>query len=251
MRKAAGIGSMVAFLLSAATMAPPAFAYRPFDGTDASVADKDEFELEFGPLGHLREGGKRAWLGPAFVANWGLEHDRELVFEGKVKTLIGDREPGASRASLTDTALSLKQLHRRGSLQDEAGVSIASECGILLPTVHDESGTGATCAGILSHRWEAVTVHVNGALAFGRQHKWTHFVGGIVEGPDKWAVRPVAEIFTERTVGGPVTNSALVGLIWKRRENLSFDLGYRRARMDGEPVNEFRAGLTWATSFGH
>ena len=59
-----------------------------------------------------------------------------------------------------------------------------------------------------------------------------------------------AEVFAEQEVGGSRTNSALIGLIWKRRENLSFDLGMRSARTNGLHVNEVRAGLTWATSFG-
>jgi len=35
-----------------------AHAYRPFDGTDADVAELGEFELELGPAHVLREGGR-------------------------------------------------------------------------------------------------------------------------------------------------------------------------------------------------
>lgn len=242
--------AVAAGLLLMAVACPPALAYRPFDGTDASVADDDEFELELGPLGRLREGGEHSWLGPTFVANWGLAHDRELVLEGKIKTLSGDLDPGVARTSLVDTALSLKQLHRRGSLQDGGtGWSIASECGILLPEIHGESRTGATCAGIISQRWDAGTVHVNAALSYNRQHTWRQFFGGIVEGPAAWTVRPVAELFTEHEAGGTRTHSALAGLIWRAHENLSLDVGMRSAKSGDEHVREIRAGLTWSMSF--
>ena len=42
-----------------------AAAYRPFDGTDASVADPGAFEIELGPAGLLREGSQRTLIAPA------------------------------------------------------------------------------------------------------------------------------------------------------------------------------------------
>lgn len=249
-RSKSAVKAFAVCVLFGAITSSPALAYRPFDSTDASVADEGEFELELGPVGRLREGAERSWIAPAVVLNWGLGGDREVVLEGKVKTLVGDLAPDASRTTLVDTVLSLKQLHRRGSLQDDAGLSVASECGLLLPAIHGESGTGATCAGIVSQRWRLSTIHVNAALTFGRQHKWDRFLSGIVEGPYEWVLRPVAEVFTEQEVGGARTNSALIGLIWRRRENLSFDVGIRSARTSDQRVHEVRAGFTWATSFG-
>ncbi|MCP3024041.1 hypothetical protein [Cupriavidus basilensis] len=226
----------------------PAHAYRPFDGTDAGVADVGEFELELGTLGYLREGRERSWLAPAITANWGLGNGRELVIEGKGKTLDGELAPGAARVSLVDAALSLKQVHRRGILQDEAGASIASECGIFLPGIHADHGTGASCSAIVSQRWLSLTVHFNAALAYNRQHKWSPFLGAIVEGPAIGNVRPVAEVFVEHETGTPNTVSALAGLIWKRSANLSFDVGIRHARVADISTNELRLGLTWTTS---
>ena len=224
---------------------PAAYAYRPFDGTDASVPDAGEFELELAPVQHLREGSERSWIAPAVVANWGLPSDRELVLEGKVRT-FEDRPAEGSRTALVDDALSLKQVHRRGSLQDGTGASVASECGILLPNVHAESGTGFTCAAILSHRLPAATVHLNAALSRTREHRTERFFSLIVEGPAWGATRPVMEVFHERDNGGFEENSALAGLIWRASENLSFDAGLRAARAAGEEVREVRAGLTWS-----
>lgn len=251
-RRKRGIGACAWFtgVLWLATLASPAFAYRPFDGTDAAVADEHEFEIELEPLGHLREGSRRSWIAPAAVINYGLANDREIVLEGKVFRTIGTVEAGDYRTSLEDTALSLKQVHRRGSLQDGTGVSIASECGVLLPTLHGERSSGASCALIASQRWDVATVHLNGSLLFGRDHRWSRSAGVIVEGPDKWPVRPVAEVFSQQVVGGAHTISGLLGLIWRNSEHLSFDAGLRRARTGDEKIQEVRMGLTWAFSTG-
>lgn len=229
---------------------PPAAAYRPFDLTDASVADEGEVELEIGPAGHLRSGSSGWWVAPAMVVNIGLGGERELVLEGKRRSTIGGSAEGP-RTSLVDTALSLKQVLRAGSLQGKSGPSVASECGFLLPTWHEERGVGAVCAVIASQQWSAGTLHLNGGLSFNRQHHWTRLAGVIVEGPGAWPVRPVAEGWVEREVNGSFTRSTLVGVIWRVNEHLSFDAGARRARTDGTAVRELRAGLTWTPQFAH
>jgi hypothetical protein len=60
----------------------------------------------------------------------------------------------------------------------------------------------------------------------------------------RWTVRPVAEIFYEEEFGQAHTISGLIGAIWQVRDNLSFDVGFRRAIVNGANVNEVRAGLT-------
>ena len=237
---------LVRIVLSAVcllTWAPLAFPYRPFDLTDADVVDDGEFELELGPVGYVREGSDRFLIAPAVIGNLGIAAGREIVLEGKLRTPV-DHTPG-SQTSLEDAALSLKQVHRRGSLQDGTGVSIASECGVLLPGIHAESGTGAGCTGIVSQRWPAATIHLNAGLAFDREHNWNRTFGGIIEGPYEWPVRPALEIIAERNSSGSSTNSALAGLIWRKQENLSFDFAVRAARSDDQNIYEVRAGLTW------
>lgn len=231
-----------------AAQALPALAYRPFDSTDASVADEREFELELAPLSYLREGPAKSLIVPAVVANFGLPGGREIVLEGKVLKTWNNADNVGSGTSLADTALSLKQVHRQGSLQDATGLSIASECGVLLPGVRTESRTGASCALIGSQRWPPATIHVNGALAFSREHRWNRFLGVIIEGPNEWAVRPVAELFTEQEVAGVRIRSALIGIIYRSSEYLSFDFGARLARTGDSRIHEIRAGLTWTFS---
>ena len=237
---------MICAALVAAACSTSAQAYRPFDGTDASVAEPGLFELELGTFGYVRQGAARSVVAPAVVGNIGFEGDTELVLEGRVNRLMGDIDAGY-RTSLGDTALSLKHVLRKGSLQDGgSGVSIAAECGVLLKEVHGLTGTGASCAGIASQRFDAAAVHLNLALTRTREHTEARLLDMIVEGQGESPVRPVMELFVERDNAGAHTASALVGMIWKHSEELSFDAGLRRARSDGEKLTELRVGLTWS-----
>jgi hypothetical protein len=225
-----------------------ALAYRPFDSTDADVAHAGEFELELGPVGRLREGSKRFLVAPAVIANIGFSGDRELVIQGQREVAI-DAEPGESRSSLVENGAFIKQVLRRGVLQDEAGPSVATEYGVLLPSVHGQHGTGLSLAGIVSQRWEAATVHLNAALAWTREHEPDLFLGAILEGPYSWPVRPVAEVFTEQARESARITSGVIGAIWRARDGLSFDVGLRSAQAGGEAIRELRLGLTWAFSW--
>jgi hypothetical protein len=222
-----------------------ALGYRPFDSTDADVVARGEFELELGPLGRLRQGNKTALVAPAVVANFGLQGDRELVIQGQREVAL-DRDPGQPRTSIVDNGAFIKQVLRKGVLQGESGPSIATEYGFLLPSVHGAKGTGFSVAGIVSQRSEAGTVHFNAAVAQTREHEPSLFLGVILEGPHTWAVRPVAEIFTEKVSGSARTKSGLVGAIWRFRDGLTFDTGIRVAHDGPEPVHELRVGLTWS-----
>ena len=225
-----------------------AFAYRPFDSTDADVAKAGELEIELGPVQWLRENGKRFLQVPAVIANFGLARDRELVIEGRHQVAL-DPEPGEHRSALVDNGVFIKQVLRRGALQDEPGLSVATEYGVLLPDVHGEHGTGASVAGIVSQRRNAGTVHLNGVLSWTREHEPGLFLGAIFEGPYSWTVRPVAEVFTDQARGSARETSGLVGAIWRVRDGLSFDVGLRSAKAGDDQVHELRLGLTWAFSY--
>jgi len=225
--------------------AEPALAYRPFDSTDADVARAGEFELELGPVGRVREGSRKLVVLPAVVANIGLQGERELVIQGQREVGL-DREPGEPRSTLVDNGVFIKQVLQRGVLQEGTGPSVATEYGVLLPSVNAGHGTGFSAAGIVSQRWQSATVHLNAALALTRDHEPDLFLGAIVEGPISWRVRPVAEVFTEQARGSARINSRLLGAIWKVRDGLSFDFGLRSAQQGSEPIRELRLGLTWA-----
>ncbi|TMH79920.1 MAG: hypothetical protein E6H49_10355 [Betaproteobacteria bacterium] len=222
----------------------PALALRPYDSTDADVAKQGEFELELGPLGGRREGSKRIEVAPAVIGNFGLAGERELVIQGQREVAL-DREPGEPRSAIVDNGVFIKQVLRQGALQDASGPSIATEYGLLLPSLHGEKGTGASVAGIVSQRTEAVSVHFNAVLEWTREHEPGLFLGAILEGSYAWTVRPVAEVFCEQASGSPRTTSQLVGAIWRARDGLSFDVGLRKAHDGNETVRELRVGLTW------
>jgi hypothetical protein len=237
-------GSVIALCLTA--WSGSASAYRPFDGTDAAVAAPGEVEIELQPAGRLREDGNTTLVAPATVFNYGLSEGWEAVFEGQGQTPLSPSGP----TSLTAAGAFLKHVLQPGSLQDKTGPSVATEFGVLLPDSTGNSGVGASLAGIISQRWDWGTIHLNAETALTREHHADLFLGGIIEGPSKWSIRPVAEFFYEKEFGKLETISGLIGLIWRVRDNLSFDVGLRHALTNGHPVNEVRAGLTFGFPLG-
>jgi hypothetical protein len=233
-------GSVVGFCLAA--LSAPAQAYRPFDGTDAAVAAPGELEIELQPAGRLRENGSTSLIAPATVFNFGLSEGWEAVLEGQGQT---PRSPPGP-TSLMAAGAFLKHVLQPGSLQDKTGPSVATEFGVLLPDSTGSSGVGASLAGIVSQRWDWGTIHLNAETALTRDHHADIFVGSIIEGPSKWKVRPVVEVFYEKEFGEQETISGLAGLIWQVSEKLSFDVAFRHALTNGHPVNEIRTGLTFA-----
>ena len=219
----------------------PALAYRPFDGTDAAVAAPGEVEIELQPAGRLHDESGTSLVAPATVFNYGLSQDWEAVLEGQGQTPLSPVGP----TSLTAAGAFLKHVLVPGSLQDKTGPSVATEFGVLLPDSTGDSGVGASIAGIVSQRWDWGTIHLNAETALTRDHRGDLFLDVIVEGPSKWTVRPVAEIFYENEFGKEETFSGLVGLIYRVSDDLSFDVAIRHALTDGHPVNEIRAGLTF------
>jgi hypothetical protein len=237
-------GSAIALCLTA--WSGSASAYRPFDGTDAEVAAPGEVEIELQPAGRLRENGSTTLVAPATVTNYGLSEGWEAVFEGQGQTPLSPSGP----TSLTAAGAFLKHVLQPGSLQDKIGPSVATEFGVLLPDSTGNSSVGASLAGIVSQRWDSGTIHLNAEAALTRDHHADLFLGGIIEGPSKWSIRPVAEFFYENEFGKSETISGLIGLIWRVRDNLSFDVGLRHALTNGHPVNEVRAGLTFGFPLG-
>jgi hypothetical protein len=237
-------GAVLAAMLSA-----PAYGLRPFEGTDASVADPGTLELELGYLSYLREGTQKSMIAPEAVVNIGLQNGNELVMEGKVRTRI-NHEADTRRTTFENAAVSIKHVHRNGVLQDEPGPSIATECGVLFATLQGDR-TGATCAGIVSQRLSAATVHLNASVGKNRAGDWERSLGAIISGPSFGLVRPVFEIFAVRDSTGERTDSALAGLVWVVNETFSFDFGVRKARTEALGATEIRAGFTWSGPARH
>jgi hypothetical protein len=218
-------------------------AYRPFDGTDAAVAETGEMEIELGPVEYLRDGADRSLRAPNVRINYGFTLGWEASLEGEVAHGL---TAGIPRTSLIESEALLKGVLREGSLQEKPGPSIATEFGLLLPGVNDEHGTGAVLAGIVSQRWDWTTVHLNAQIELTREQHADYFLDTIIEGPHDWVVRPVSEIFYERDVGLFRTRSALIGAIWQVQDNIAVDFGLRGAHVNDHTVGEIRAGVTFA-----
>lgn len=228
--------------LTASLWSTVALAYRPFDGTDASVAEPGDVEIELGPAGYLRQGAERTLIAPAARLNYGFAPAWEATLGGQAAHGFA---AAAGRSSLADNELSLKHVLREGVLQDRRGASIATEFGLLLPGINDEPGLGGSVAGIVSQRWDWITVHANLAGAVTRQGHGDVFVGAILEGPHEWTVRPVAELFHERAFGEQRTSSALIGAIWQVRDTLAIDGAVRGALVNARTLGEIRLGLSF------
>jgi hypothetical protein len=235
-RGSAGLAGAVAICLCV----QPAAAYRPFDGTDAGVANLNEVEIELQPVGRLQAGPQSSLIAPAVVYNYGFAERWEMVLQTEV-----DSPPGSS-SSFAASGAFLKYVIQPGVLQGQNGISIATEFGPLLPGINNDPGVGFSWAGIVSQRWDWGTAHFNVEANLTRDQHGEGFVGVILEGPSKWTVRPVVELFYDKVWMETETRSALVGAIWQVKDDLAFDAAYRYAEVNGHAVNEIRAGLTFA-----
>src|SRR3954468_9770929 len=84
------------YLVGAAT---PACAYRPFDGTDAAVADPGKMEVELQPAGGLHDESGTTLIAPATRFNFGLPKGWEAVLEGVVQTPLSPSGPSSLSAA--------------------------------------------------------------------------------------------------------------------------------------------------------
>lgn len=225
-----------------------AFAYRPFDGTNADTAKLGEFELELGPLQVLHQAGRNYLLAPVTVLNLGVVPRTELVvdFVGNIPLRA---ERGENRYSLRDTDVFLKVVLRKGVLQDDdAGPSIALEAGPLTPEIGGDKGFGAAADLIVSERWGWFVMHLNDEAVLTRADLAFAWSTGLIT-EYHWSERafPVMELRWEREFRSHVgVYSALAGAIWKASESVDLDAAAVVASVAGKPSFEARLGFTWA-----
>jgi hypothetical protein len=220
-------------------------AYRPFDGTDASVAELGLLELEVAPIGYVGQDGAHYWAAPGLVANLGFAPRFELVAEGRELVGLSDAA-GRGMLRLVDTQLTVKAVLLEGALQGGSGLSLATEFGPLLPMINDQRGAGFIASLIGSETSEWGSVHVNLVGKRTRAANADLFAGVILEGPVRWAARPVVEIFYEREFRAAQTFSILDGVILRASDDFNFDAALRLSRVDATNAVEVRAGFTWA-----
>ena len=234
--------ALASFAALVALLSPGlALAYRPFDGTDADVAEPGEFELELGPLHYAQEGKERFLLTPT-VLNLGVAARLELVAD------FVPVYPQAGPVQVSDTALLAKYLLRAGTLQGGGGPSIAVEAGPLLPEVNGQRGFGASLNVIVSERWSWLTVHLNNEGLLSRKELILGYAANLIGEFDVGSsLRPVAELGFEIEPSSKAKGyAALAGIIWTVADNLALDAAGRVGRLDGENTFEARLGLTWS-----
>jgi hypothetical protein len=109
------VGAVAALAAALTSWCGEAVAYRPFDGTDAAVAETGEIEVELGPVEYLRAGAERALLAPDLRINYGFIPRWEAALEGK---LTHGLIPGTS---LVESQALLNGVLREGTLQEKPG----------------------------------------------------------------------------------------------------------------------------------
>ncbi len=214
-------------------------AYRPFDSTDAAVADRNVWEIELGPLNWRHNDDGTQWVVPAAIINYGFADNWEAVLEGRNNILA------RGGAKFSDAAASLKTVLHEGSLQEKEGVSLGSEFSVLLPGIGTEDGAGLEWTLLASDRKDDYAWHFNIGPMLSRDGHGGMVMGGILEGPKDWPARPVAELRYERAFGGDELFAQLIGLIFPVEEHLALDIAYRHARENGRPDQQIRAGITF------
>ena len=118
LQKAVPIAAALALLFSSSR----AHAYRPFDGTDAAVAELHEFELELGPVGYASQGPDHLLVVPRYVLNYGIADRVELVVDGRgLLPLDGHPTTGTRAYRYDENDVFLKTVFRRAL--DVAGPS--------------------------------------------------------------------------------------------------------------------------------
>jgi hypothetical protein len=229
-----------------AFLAPAAQAYRPFDLTDADVAKRHIFEIEMGPAELIGAGSEHSLRAPNLSINYGLARGRELSLAGaNIVTL--NPVPGSSHTQLEDVAIEMKQVVRRGDLQDEPGPSVAMEGALEFPG-SGEQHLGASAGLIVSSASKRRTTHLN---VEGERQPDGHDAGSagvIIEASDHFGIAPAIEVRAEVVDGGLPEQSVILGLIYVPGVQTEYDVALRLARRGDEGTFEIRAGLTWQFS---
>ena len=174
---------------------------------------------------------------------WGFAPRWELGLDVRASH---DLSLGPQDPSVVGTGIIVKHVVRQGSVQGATGPSLALEADLLAPEINGAGATGASAAVILSHAWAHATGHVTMRYVRTRERNDSMIFNGILEGPGRWTVRPVAELAHERDGTEPYVTSLLAGAVWTIRNDLSLDAAYRVARVESESsLHELRAGFTW------
>ncbi len=216
-------------------------AYRPFDSTDADVADPNELEVELGYFTVEHSGAEDTFVMPQLVLNYGLTSTLEVIGEFDVE------KPSGKKAEIVDAAVLLKGLLREGALQDQQGISVAVEAGVLIPSTGNDR-FGVEGIAIVSGSLSRFTYHLNFGGGLDKEAGQTFTIlGAILEYPVRPNLRLVGEINGERVKGKAAENSGLIGFIWESPSSGdAFDGGIRWGTSSAVPDWELTLGWTFS-----
>ncbi len=223
----------------------PADAYRPFDGTDAHVAEPHLFELEAAPVSYVRLGSTRALIAPQVTLNYGTGSGFEFVLEG-MNVMLMHPEPEGASPRLEEATFAVKQVVRQGVLQEKKGPSIAAEEAVHFPS-RGQSHAGFGAGVIVSQPLSAARtmLHFNAELERTQEQQTERFVSVILEGPEAWPIRPVGELSWEREGDAAGARGFLAGVVWQTRQGLAMDVAVKTIATGEEHGFELRTGFTW------
>ena len=218
------------------------FAYRPFVSTDADVAEKGELEIEIGLFGISHNSGTDEMTVPAFIANYGIAGNWELVSEFDVQIY---HEGEGRNFELKEPAQFLKGVVREGVLQDKKGPSIALEIGVLIPSTEKESRkTGIEGIGIFSSGISDLIYHINIGGELDRERfAFKGLWGVILEKPVTHRFRFVVEVLGVVQRYEKPDNSCLLGFIGELKD-FECDFGIRKGLSEAASDMELTTGIT-------
>jgi hypothetical protein len=143
----------VASIITAVLLAPAtARAYRPFDGTDADVAEAKTVEVEVAPAEVLvGQEGSHAFRAPSLALSFGLGGGYELGLDG-ANVVTPHPEPGEPRMQFIDAAMGVKKLLRDGHAAGEARAERRDGIRARVPGTRANRISVASCAASCRRR---------------------------------------------------------------------------------------------------
>lgn len=220
-----------------------ALAFRPFESTDAAVADKGVSEIELGLVDFANHRGQNTIAVPDLKYNFGFATNWEVVAEGALQVF----DSASSRDfELLNPQLNLKGVLINGPLQDGPWpISLAVETGVLFPETTPDSGFGFQSILVASFRTGKFTWHVNGGGGLQRESADGFALWGvIVERPVTQSLRLAVEVNGQAGRGATADNSALAGVLWDYGK-ITFDAGVRFGLSKAAPDVAVTSGLTF------
>lgn len=132
-------------------------------------------------------------------------------------------------------------------MQDEDGLSVASEFSVLLPsTVEGQRKSGLEGIQIISGQWTSFLYHVNLGIEFDRENFDSNGLWGfILEYPLQKSFRLVGEVNGSFKKDSLPENSALIGFIWSIHGK-DFDFGVRKGFSNAAPDWALTTGRTFS-----